>query len=217
MQDKKTNTGAYHVEFKKLNSRDYGSCQNRERLIIVGWLRAAELHPFQWPKATADRRQPLPLADCLDAPERNFKPEFPTTKTELENLAHILEKLRGSGRSLTADIVVDLGRSTSWRSQAVPADNTAPTICSSRAAANGYYVLCRQRKLRISEYCRLFNIPPRRLRIPADVSENQVRRMIGNTWCIRVVAAVLSRLLYTAGLLNSVPMPGEEQGGVKWC
>ena len=158
------------------------------------------------------------LKDFLDPLEPKAKPQFPTTKTELANLAQAMEKLQELGRSLRSEIVIDVGKSSSWGSSgSVPKEGTTPTILSGRAAGNGYYIVSRQRKLRMNEYFRLFNIPPGRLGIPPGVSENQVRKMIGNSWCIKLVAAVLSRLLHTIGRLNSTPMPGDVQGGVVWC
>ena len=77
--------------------------------------------------------------------------------------------------------------------------NKCPCITRSHCGANGYYSTARGRKLRLAELMRLQGFDDQRLVCPPTVSERQARLMVGNAFCVQVIAAVLDRLLYAIG------------------
>ena len=139
--------------------------------------------------------------------------EYPTSQTELRNLLQCAERLRLWGLDLWSSAVGDLGIGWSrTREQAAVTLGHAPCLTRSRCAGNGYWIFSRQRRPTLAEYFRWQGIPPHRLIIPDTVSENQVRGMIGNSFTVSVVAAILDRMLWSAGLIAS-PCAFEETQG----
>eukprot|EP00971_Amphidinium_carterae_P045992 905095-Amphidinium_carterae.1 len=72
--------------------------------------------------------------------------------------------------------------------------------------------MSRMRKLTLQEYFRSQGIPVGRLKIPSKVSERQVRGMVGNAFPVPLVAKIVDRLLYSAGV-TSEPSAFEQGTG----
>eukprot|EP00971_Amphidinium_carterae_P036179 711194-Amphidinium_carterae.1 len=78
--------------------------------------------------------------------------------------------------------------------------------------------MARMRKLTLHELFRFQGIALERLRIPAGVSERQVRGMIGNAFNVTVVMQIIDRLLFSSGL-TSHPcgfQSGTGEEGERW-
>ena len=115
------------------------------------------------------------------------------------NLKKCFESLAQQGRPLRVNAIADLGGG--FVGKAAPlTEGHCPCIIKSRASSNGYFAMSRMRKLHLSEYFKLQGISPDRLRIPPVVSDRLLRGMIGNSFSVPVVASIIDRLLYPAGL-----------------
>ncbi len=83
----------YHIACKVLNSKDFGTPQNRERIFIVGFKNVEEYHSFEFPK-------PIKLNKCLsDILENEVNDKyFLTSKTIKSYVKHKeLHEKRGNG------------------------------------------------------------------------------------------------------------------------
>ena len=196
----------YHIQYKVLNSLQYGVAQSRPRVYIVGIHRP--VRDMWWPVQQGQ----VDLEETLDEWTPN-EPLLPTSATELRNLLMCMEKLRSWGMDLWSSAIGDLGNGWSRTSeQAAVTLGHAPCLTRSRCSGNGYWIFSRQRRPTLAEYFRWQGIPPDRLIIPENVSENQVRAMIGNSFTVPVVAAILDRLLWAAGLIDA-PCAFDEMEG----
>ena len=181
-----------HVHFAVLNSLQHGVPQNRRRLYICAV--HDPVHDFLWPDPTT----PVSLESCLDPRDALARPEYPSNRTELQNLLTCMRRLQSQSINLSCSAIADIGRSSGWGPSIT--HGHCPCLIQSRCKSGGYWCFSRQRRLRLDEYLRLQGIPLGRLRIPGDVSECQVRGMIGNSFTVPLIASIADRLLFSAGI-----------------
>ena len=197
VQDPKTGKRYYpKIHVAVLNSLYHGVPQSRTRLYVAAV--HAPARDFQWPAPEKDHGNTL--ENCLDPlVTRRPRPQYPTTKTELSNLLAAFQALRDNELSINdKHAVADIG--AGWKGRPAITHGYFPCLLRTRCASNGYWIFSRQRKPHLNEYFRLQGIPPGRLLLPASVSERQMRAMIGNSFTVTTVAAILDRLLFSAGL-----------------
>lgn len=104
---------------------------------------------------------------------------------------------------MRCDGIADIGMSSNWCQSSTPFSiGYAPCLTKSRCESNGYWSFSRQRKLHLSEYFRLQGIYPGRLQRPGDVTEAKMRAMVGNSFTVPVIAKIMDRLFYSAGLTS---------------
>eukprot|EP00435_Cladocopium_sp_Y103_P016110 s227_g4.t1 len=190
----------YDLHYKIMNSKDYGTPQNRNRIYIVGLMRQSgsrRRHPiFLWPETEAM----LPLSQILDSDPPANPPELPTTQTGLRNYVRCAHALLEQGLSVNADAIGDFGSGFDGRGNV--AVGYSPCLTKSRSEQNGYYCFSKRRFLRLSEYFRLQGIPPGRLSLPVGVTEAAARSMIGNSFTVSVVARIIDRMMYAMSLTH---------------
>jgi len=197
---------AYKVGFKILDTADFGIPQHRERVYIVGLLRAARVPgvSFAWP--TPRRRKSLPAAlgwrsnsDSRKAREREQQFLARATPKLRQRLRQALKDIRRRGvdpRDGGQPVVVDIdGSEPHWMHGLSP--------CLTRArASTGHYLPARGRRLTIRERLRLQALPVSiHDHCDGHVSDRQLGAMVGNSLSLNVVGALLSRILLACGLL----------------
>lgn len=64
----------YQVHYRLLNSFDFNTLQNRERIFIIGIQKTHIKHPFIWPKPQPNHAQLFDILDNLEPPQLNRKP-----------------------------------------------------------------------------------------------------------------------------------------------
>ena len=154
---------AYNVGFKILDTADFGIPQHRERVYIVGLLRAAKVPgiSFVWP--TPRRRKLLPAAlgwrgnaDRRKAREREQQFLARATPKLRQRLRQALKDIRRRGvdpRDGDQPVVVDIdGSEPHWMHR------LSPCLTRARASA-GHYLPARGRRLTIRERLRLQALP----------------------------------------------------------
>ena len=200
----------YDLHYKILNSKDYGTPQNRNRIYIVG-LRGSR-HPFLWPETETMPR----LSLMLDGDPPANPPQLPTTLTGLRNYLKCAQVLREQGLSLNAEAIGDFGSGFSGPGNV--AIGYSPCLTKSRSEQNGYYCFSKRRFLTLSEYFRLQGIPPGRLSLPVGVTEAAARSMVGNSFTVSVVAKLIDRMLYSISLTHHpvTCAPGSGSCGQRW-
>jgi len=153
---------------------------------------------FRWPEPQA----PVSLESALD-PQDGSGPVWPHSKTEIRNLITCYKKLQDKRQPMRCDGIADIGMSSNWCQSSAPFSiGYAPCLTKSRCESNGYWSFSRQRKLHLSEYFRLQGIYPGRLQRPGDVTEAKMRAMVGNSFTVPVIAKIMDRLFYSAGLTS---------------
>lgn len=65
----------YEVHYRLLNSFDFNTPQNRERIFIVGIQKTDIKRPFSWPKLQDNHQQLYNIFDDLEQPNKSHKPE----------------------------------------------------------------------------------------------------------------------------------------------
>lgn len=144
----------------------------------------------------------MSLESALDLQDGS-KAEWPGSKTEIGNLISCYKKLQDKGLSMRCSGIADIGVSKNWCQNSTPFSiGYAPSLTRSRCQSNGYWAFSRQRKLRLTEYFRLQGICPTRLQCPGDVTENKMRAMVGNAFTVPVIAKIVDRLFFSAGLTS---------------
>eukprot|EP00435_Cladocopium_sp_Y103_P038019 s375_g10.t1 len=166
------------------------------RLYIVGV--HDPVRDFRWPEPQA----PVSLESALD-PQDGSGPEWPRSKTEITNLITCYKKLQDKGQSIRCNGIADIGMSSKWCQSSTPFSiGYAPCLTKSRCESNGYWAFSRQRKLHLTEYFRLQGISPGRLQCPEDVTEAKLRAMVGNSFTVPMIAKIMDRLFFSAGLTS---------------
>eukprot|EP00438_Fugacium_kawagutii_P033579 Skav205229 [mRNA] locus=scaffold1794:99087:99863:+ [translate_table: standard] len=198
----------YKLHAAILNSLNHGVAQSRGRLYIVGV--HEPVRDFKWPEP-----QPVvPLDSALDEPHGDSgRPEWPTSKTELRNLLFFYKHLTSQGMARKCNAIGDMGVSAKWCKPGAISFGHAPCLTKSRCQSNGYWLFSRQRRLRLSEYFRLQGIDPARIKPSAAVSETQLRAMVGNSFTVPLVAKIMDRLFFCAGLTSQ---PISHVAGTVW-
>ena len=182
----------YRVVYHIVDPTDVGMPQSRHRLFIVGVARDKERKTkrFMFPGEKAF--QLMPLSEVLD-PDQSRPPELPQTNHEQQMFVQAYQKIFDLGGSPRDDWIIDLcGQSLSAM------NGKCPCLTRSHCGSNGYCSTKRGRKLRLGEMMRLQGFDPTRLVYP-QISERQVRLMVGNAFCVPVVAAIIDRILFAIG------------------
>ena len=194
--------GIYAVEWRVLNTRDYGIPQNRKRLYIIGIRKNQQGQPskFVWPKPCP----PKPLANLLkgDATggrkrEAAFRAKA-SAKT-VQKLNQLLRKVRSAGgkpRSGRCPYIFDLDGVKPHAMR-----GCCPCITRARGGA-GFYLPSRGRRLTLGERLRLQGLPQAYLRRRQGVSDRQLGMMIGNAMSGNVLTRLLARLLPACGMVQ---------------
>jgi len=114
-------------------------------------------------------------------------------------LDRLQEKAEPPSGPAALDIFASKGRATQSRS---PMVGLIPCLTRTRAASGGNWITGIDRLLTTREMLRLQGLPDRftELAETANVSDRQLRQMIGNAMSVNVLVTILSRLLPAVGL-----------------
>jgi len=163
----------YHVEFKVLNTRDYGVPQARKRLFIVGLKKSHMIQKFQWPKEIPASRC-RPLQDYMDRSHQEPQPMFPSLVKK-----GLLEKIPSD--SVFVDLSFPQGNLPEL-GQICPCLNTSANLW------NVPY----HRMATPKEYLALQGFPTQFKQV---VSDRQLKKQVGNSMSVPVVQALLKELM----------------------
>ena len=181
--------GAYRVVHRTLNSEDSGAPHHRERVFIVGTLKACAGPSFEFPESLARR----PLSALLEPPNSRIDNVLSTSASARANLKEACAKLVSEG-VVPEDscFVIDVDASARFRSVML---ERSPCLLKSRGA--GYYVTLRRRRLVLAEICRLQGFAPFSSTV---VSTAALIGMLGNAMTKTVASRILRSLLPAIGI-----------------
>lgn len=160
----------YHVEYRVLNSLNYGLPQRRERIWIVG-LRDSK--SFDWPKGGLKMK---PLSEVLekDVPEKFMASEAIQKK-----------RLKRYTPTVSGDLI--------WHENKAGQISAHPYSCTLRAGASYNYLLVNgKRRFTPREMLRLQGFPDS---FKIACNDSQTRKQAGNSLPVNVAFAVLDKVL----------------------
>jgi len=192
----------YQVHWKALDTRSQGVPQSRPRFYLAALLRPAADRRFAFPVE-------LPTPDLLrflDPPGAEAAAPVPCGPQANASLVVACEKLRARKVDAAATpCVVDVGSSSKW---AHGMERCSPCLTATRCCQGGHYITAYKRMMTVGEMCRLQAIPPRRFDFNrAGVSRKGFLHAVGNAMSANVLARVLGRALYAAGLTHRLREP----------
>ena len=157
----------YFVDWKVLNTRNYGIPQNRERLYIVGTMNGK----YSWPTM------------C----KMNIIEQYIDNKDAVKSITRSDRARLQNGRSINKDAVfIDLGF---VKYSAYPsADQYAPCI----TARTELYSFRKNRYANVKEYLMLQGFPTSFKQV---VSDTQMKKQIGNSMSVNVLKQLISNLI----------------------
>ncbi|HZQ19065.1 MAG TPA: DNA (cytosine-5-)-methyltransferase [Terriglobales bacterium] len=173
----------YAVDFKVLNSLDFGLPQKRERIFIVGF--RAPSRALFWPQGVSKM---TPLEEILEK--------------------RVAKKYYASDRIIKSRLAAHKKRSyaTIWHENKAGHISAYPYSCALRAGASYNYLLVNgERRLTPREMLRLQGFPDT-YKIVCNYS--QTRKQAGNSVSVPVVSAVLRSVLETLGYISGQEKPG---------
>lgn len=186
---------AYHVSWNILNAKDYGTPQNRERLLIVGIRADSGVRKMAWPKE--DKAGSIyTYIDAAVEGDPNFPGRLPSGNTAKTNLLTVLNRLQSEGRDpLRNPFVVDIDGSDPHFNE-----GCSPCLTYTRAGSGGHWLTWKQRKMSTSEILRMMDLSPESVKV-SRVTPRQVRLMAGNATPIKMLSMVLQQALQCANML----------------
>ena len=183
-------SNGYIVEWKVLDSADYGVAQHRERLYIIGIRRDSYVTEFSWP---AKLTMP-PLRQFWD---RRTSLKLTTTR-QLNVAAHTIHKIKAneSFNPFKTSCIIDVG---SGRNNYTYMVGRCPTITKARGMSPGFYDTARNTKISVREMIRLQGSDPDVYNFDC-ISVSAAGSLAGNAMTVTVVKELLRQLLPAAGL-----------------
>lgn len=158
----------YHINYKILNTKDFGIPQNRERLFIVGTL--IECDPFYSPISKLTRLKPINnFIDYTDIP---MTPSIPQTVIRMKE---IIPK---------DSVFINIAFSKSKHKNS----NICPTIM---ASSTTIWCLPMNRYATVKELLLLQGFP---IDFKQVVSNTQIKKQIGNSMSVNVLEYLLNNL-----------------------
>ena len=190
----------YMVSWRIVNTADFGLPQNRPRLYIIGMRRDA-LHDksrFKWPLPVGC----VPLASILESGKHGPDHQPKSGTTSDKNLHMWLDRLQENGGPPSCPASLDIFASTSRASKRKPMIGMVPCLTRTRAGSGGYWITGVNRLLTTREMLRLQGLPDQFIEhaSAANVTDRQLRQMIGNAMSVNVLVTIMSRLLQAVGL-----------------
>jgi len=174
----------YNIYHKVLNSIDFGSPQNRERIFIIG-IKSTYKTTFKFPMNTISYPT---IWDILESHDKKNKYET-LTEWELNNLQHFIDKY---SEKYDIDIedkcyILDIGASQNFASIM---HNVSPCLKASRS---NYYITNLERKFTPRECLRLQGFPDD-LFIQA-CSDHQTYKQAGNSITVNVLEELIKCIM----------------------
>ena len=190
---------AFDVQYKVLNTRDFGVAQNRERVFVILLRKDCLRHTSRWPEKTAASLSPS-LDAFLDAASA------PVDLTALPKAA-------GARRKCVAALSEMLGKGLDPRRtpaacsinnrRAATMLNCSPCLTAARASEGGHWLLHRARFMTDDELFRLQGLTPIRWQLPpSGATKKDMRACLGNAISGNVIKLLLAAVLQALGFLD---------------
>lgn len=162
----------YHVDWKVLNTADYGIPQSRKRVFIVGTQRKCMIKAFEWPTVAPFKNS---LEDYVD---RNDK--------SCDSLPSFVNNTRVYEGIMTKNpIFVNLSDPNSLQPNAA---KLCPCLTTS---VHNFYCVAMNRYMNVKEMLRLQGFP---INFKIVVSKTQMHHQLGNTMSVNVLTCLIKSI-----------------------
>lgn len=160
------NNGKYDVNWKVMNSKDYGIPQSRDRLYIIGILKTELKKKFEFPS----KKKMKKINSFIDNTNDKKIPIKESNKELFQNIP-------------SDSVFIDIGFR---KSKFVNSNKWAPCI----TAQPNMWCVPKQRKATVKEYLSLQGFP-KTFKQPKNVSDHQMKIRIGNSMTVDVIESIL--------------------------
>ena len=185
----------YHVEWKVVNTIDFGLPQNRPRLYIVGcWKSLMNTDNFVWPLPKAPKK----LSQLLV--KGNVGIQMPTSKTRITNLITLMNKCKNEHGVDSSKNMYVFDIDSSEKYQHLMQKEICPCLTKSRSEARGYYLSAYKRFIDIDDMIKLQGFPQGIIRLPA--SARKFGGMLGNAMTVDVLAAMIKMVFQACDFMQ---------------
>jgi DNA (cytosine-5)-methyltransferase 1 len=191
--------GTHTIYWQVLNTKDHGIPQNRARVFFVGILRGHDNGSFAFPSPSPH----MDIRQFLD--RRHGRPSFadlpPAAQaTARGNVLQALHKIEAAGGDpFHEPWIIDCDGGPEY-TKALP--GVSP--CMTRARYFGHWLTSMGRRMSLQEALRLQGFDDCFVN---EVSERQLRMMLGNCMSLNVLERIFCRLLPAAGLSGPLRDP----------
>ena len=171
------NNGKYNVNWKVMNSKDYGIPQSRDRLYIIGILKTELKKDFEFPP----KKKMKKITSYVDD-TNNVKMTIKESNKELF-------------KNIPKDSVfIDIGFR---KSKFVNSNKWAPCI----TAQPNMWCVPKQRKATVKEYLSLQGFP-KTFKQPKNISDHQMKIRVGNSMTVDVIEALFNSCFKSINILK---------------
>jgi len=189
--------GAYHVEYRVLDTQEHGVPQSRPRVYIVGILKAFLPRGFTtlpWP-------EPLPLLSIeplLDPIQRrptmkDLPPRYP--KTPYNGAREVLQQLQQEKQApFSTTYLIDVDASARYRTYM-----DDKVMCMTKSRPCGFWISSRGRRMNLDEMLRLQGMERCFQQV---VSDKHLGAQIGNAMSQNILERIFIKFLPLAGLVD---------------
>ena len=190
------NRGAYHVDWKVLDTQEHGVPQSRPRVYIVGVLKTAlpkDFQSFPWPeKLPLISIEPL-LEEAERKPTMNtLPPSYPTTP--YKGVKEVMDALHKAKQNpLCRTFLIDIDASPKFRSYMEDR-----VMCMTKSRPSGFWISSRGRRMTVDEMLRLQGMERCFEQV---VSDKVLGAQIGNAMSQNILERLFIHLLPVAGLV----------------
>ncbi|MDT8715455.1 DNA cytosine methyltransferase [Clostridium sp. 19966] len=193
----------YDNSWKILNSKDYGSAQNRERVFVVSIRKDIYKIPFEF--SQRNHKESV-MRDIL---EKDVDEKYYISNSYIHDLVRELEKKLNKENKITKNMILKLGninnpKALKMNNRVFSKDSVSPTLMTSSSEVTKI-VDCRIRKLTPLECWRLMGFGEDYTKVKKsleekfhkgkDMSDSQMYKMAGNSIVVSVVESFISDLL----------------------
>lgn len=170
------NNGKYNVNWKVMNSKDYGIPQSRDRLYIIGILKTESKKEFEFPS----KKKMKKINSFIDTKNNDKIPIKESNKELFQNIP-------------TDSVFIDIGFR---KSKFVNSNKWAPCI----TAQPNMWCVPKQRKATVKEYLSLQGFP-KTFKQPKNISDHQMKIRVGNSMTVDVIEALFNSCFKSIDIL----------------
>ena len=201
---KKLKNAGYTVEWRVLDCKLNGIAQSRPRCYLVAVLDKWQQF-FFWPEPIELPNSDEQVLKCLKRANASNLTVAPHTGGVCQkNITKAIADMTAQGIDpVSRNIFIDVEAGSTFGNWST----ICPCITASRGRAGGFYITKQKRRQDTDEMMMFQGIPPGRLDWKsAGLSRGTIGHAIGNACAVNVLERLIPRVLFSAGLIRTLPV-----------